>query len=66
MFQLRIVAGTDQGKEFALKKSTCVMGRKRACNVVLSSPAVSREHARIQRRHGHYYLVAFTRQTGRL
>lgn len=42
-----IVAGPDKGREFPIGAGTSVIGRDRSCEVRLSDPLVSRQHARI-------------------
>lgn len=43
----RVVGGPDTGREFTLARGTNVLGRGRSCEVRLSDPLVSRQHARI-------------------
>lgn len=44
---LRVLAGPDQGREFALPVGTSIIGRDSSCDVRLNDPLVSREHAKI-------------------
>jgi DNA segregation ATPase FtsK/SpoIIIE, S-DNA-T family len=44
---VRVVAGPDAGREFALATGSSVIGRDRGCEVLLSDPLVSRRHARL-------------------
>lgn len=42
-----VVDGPDTGRQFALTAPTSVIGRERGCEVRLTDPLVSRQHARI-------------------
>ncbi|GAA3285361.1 FtsK/SpoIIIE domain-containing protein [Dactylosporangium vinaceum] len=42
-----VTAGPDAGREFALTNPTSVIGRERGCDVRLSDPLASRQHARL-------------------
>ena len=42
-----VVSGPDAGKEFPLRAGVSVIGRGRDCDIRLSDPMTSREHARI-------------------
>jgi S-DNA-T family DNA segregation ATPase FtsK/SpoIIIE len=44
---LRVLAGPDAGKEYPLPRGTALIGRERGCEVRLSDPQVSRQHARL-------------------
>lgn len=48
----RLVQGDAPVRELTLDRSTLVLGRHPNCDVVLSSPSVSRQHARVLRRAG--------------
>ena len=54
---LECTAGPEKGKTFRLAPGTTTLGRDPACEVVLSEPAVSRRHARIERRGEEWVLV---------
>jgi hypothetical protein len=56
MFTLRIVLGPDAGKRFSLEKDSVVLGRRPDLDIVLSSMAVSRQHARIWQRDGSFFI----------
>jgi S-DNA-T family DNA segregation ATPase FtsK/SpoIIIE len=42
-----VTAGPDTGREFVLRSRTAVIGRDRGCEVRLTDPLISRQHARI-------------------
>jgi S-DNA-T family DNA segregation ATPase FtsK/SpoIIIE len=42
-----VTAGPDTGREFVLQSRTTVIGRDRGCDVRLTDPMVSRQHARL-------------------
>ncbi|MGI5242978.1 FtsK/SpoIIIE domain-containing protein [Dactylosporangium sp. CA-139066] len=42
-----VTAGPDTGREFVLQSRTVVIGRDRSCEVRLTDPLVSRQHARL-------------------
>jgi len=44
---VRVTAGPDAGREFALTHGSNVIGRDRGCEIRLSDPLVSRRHARL-------------------
>lgn len=44
---VRIIEGPDAGKEFSLAVGTSIIGRDRTCEVRLSDPLVSRQHAKL-------------------
>lgn len=44
---VRVTAGPDTGREFVLQSRTTVIGRDRGCEVRLTDPMVSRQHARL-------------------
>jgi len=44
---VRVTAGPDAGREFALAHGSNVIGRDRGCEIRLSDPLVSRRHARL-------------------
>ena len=43
----RVLSGPDQGREFPVPRGTSVIGRESGCEVRLSDPLVSRQHARL-------------------
>jgi S-DNA-T family DNA segregation ATPase FtsK/SpoIIIE len=45
---LRVVAGPDRGKEFALRAGSAVIGRQAGVEIELSDPLVSKRHARVE------------------
>ncbi len=42
-----VLSGPDQGREFPVAVGSSIMGRDRSCEVCLSDPLVSRQHARL-------------------
>ena len=56
MAVLRAVQGLDVGQLFPLEGAAVVLGRHPACDIVLESAAVSRQHARILAADGKFYL----------
>jgi len=44
---LTVVEGPDAGREFRLHRGANVIGREAGCEVLLSDPLVSRQHARV-------------------
>ena len=44
---VRIVSGPDTGREFRVATGTSIVGRDHSCEVRLSDPSVSREHAKL-------------------
>jgi len=56
MAVLRALLGLNPGKLFSLEGASAVLGRHPACDLVLDSAAVSRQHARILNLDGAFYL----------
>ena len=56
MAVLRALEGLNPGQLFPLEGASVVLGRHPACDIVLESVAVSRQHARILNLDGKYYL----------
>jgi diguanylate cyclase (GGDEF)-like protein len=50
-------AQSDLGKRHVLQKETTSIGRDRENDIVLDSDSVSRRHAKIEQRDGHFYLI---------
>jgi pSer/pThr/pTyr-binding forkhead associated (FHA) protein/tetratricopeptide (TPR) repeat protein len=53
---LKITSGKDTGRRIGLWEGRTTIGRGLHCDIVLTDPAVSREHAYVERR-GNVYLV---------
>ncbi len=53
---LQIVKGSRPGQILELRGERMVLGRHPTCEIVLDNAAVSRQHAQITNRHGHYFL----------
>jgi serine phosphatase RsbU (regulator of sigma subunit) len=56
MAVLRTLQGVDPGHLFPLERAAVILGRHPACDIVLESAAVSRQHSRILAIDGNYYL----------
>ncbi len=56
MATLRILQGISSGTVYSLSQERTVLGRHPACQIVIDSGAVSRQHAQILENHGHFYL----------
>jgi serine/threonine protein kinase len=55
--KIRIVDGIDAGVEKELPEAgSCTIGRRSSCDLVLRVDSVSREHCRIERHDGAYWL----------
>jgi len=64
MAELRTVEGPHAGGTFALDRESAVLGRHPDCDIVLDSGAVSRQHARIQRVDGKFYIEDMQSRNG--
>ncbi len=53
---LQIVKGNRPGQILELRGERMVLGRHPSCEIVLENAAVSRQHAQITNRHGHFFL----------
>ncbi|MGE5529245.1 MAG: FhaA domain-containing protein [Patescibacteria group bacterium] len=53
---LRVVSGSDAGREFPLLEGSMEIGRRGASHVCLRDPSISRRHAAIVYERGAYYL----------
>ena len=56
MAVLRTVAGLDPGQLLPLEVASMILGRHPACDIVLESASVSRQHARILDVDGNFYI----------
>jgi len=56
MAVLRALQGLNPGQLFPLEGASVILGRHPACDIVLESTAVSRQHARILSIDGNFYL----------
>jgi len=62
---LVVAAGPDQGKRFFLKRGErYILGRRATCQIVLTDPTVSREHALLEWRDGELYLTDLKSKNG--
>ena len=53
---LTVTGGSDAGKTFSLSTDSSTVGRTRTSDVQLDDASVSRDHARIDRREGQFYI----------
>lgn len=56
MAVLRALHGLNPGQLFPLEGATAVLGRHPACDIVLESASVSRQHARILQIDNHFHI----------
>ncbi len=56
MVVLRVISGLNPGQEFPLEGDSAILGRHPSCDIVLEEGAVSRQHARVFRESGAYYV----------
>jgi serine phosphatase RsbU (regulator of sigma subunit) len=61
---LRALKGTNPGQLFTVEGEEAVLGRHPECTIVLESPAVSRQHARIVTDGGQYYVEDLNSRNG--
>ncbi len=54
---LIVSRGPQEGKRIKLGRLSVQLGRSTACDVVLEDSTVSRQHARIDRKGGHYVVT---------
>ncbi len=66
MAVLRALQGLNQGQLFPLEGAAVILGRHPACDIVLESAAVSRQHARILAVDGDFYLEDLHSRNGTL
>jgi phosphoserine phosphatase RsbU/P len=56
MALLRALQGLPTGKNYSLDGPVAILGRHPACDIVLESGSISRQHARITNSDGNYYI----------
>ena len=66
MAVLQAVQGQHSGGAIPLSNAVIILGRHPACDVVLESGAVSRQHARISKIDGDYYIEDLHSRNGTL
>lgn len=66
MAELRIVAGGQVGRLFALDRPRMLMGRHPDCAIQIQEGAVSRHHAQITNRDGSFFLEDLKSRNGTL
>ncbi len=63
---LQVIHGPDPGRKLQFDGERTVLGRHPECDVVLDAAAVSRQHARIVRENGQYFLEDLGSRNGTL
>lgn len=61
---LTILSGKDAGKEIFSERPVIRLGADPLCDVILSDPTVSRNHAEVRQRGQHYHLVDLSSTNG--
>jgi pSer/pThr/pTyr-binding forkhead associated (FHA) protein len=52
------LSATYEGQRYAVEKDRFIIGRgKSSCDLTISDPNVSRQHAMVELLNGHYYMV---------
>lgn len=64
MAVLHILKGQNQGQQVALEQERISLGRNPDCNVVIPVTSVSREHARILKLNGKYFIEDLQSRNG--
>lgn len=64
MATLQVLKGQNQGTTVNLEGDKIVLGRNADCNIVINLPAVSREHARIVRVQGKFFIEDLKSRNG--
>jgi phosphoserine phosphatase RsbU/P len=64
MALLKVLTGSQPGHLLPLQGDTAILGRHPGCDIVLESAAVSRQHARIVRSNGNYYVEDLRSRNG--
>lgn len=63
---LKVEKGRDKGKEFDISSHRVVIGRKNTCDIVLTDPSVSRQHAQLDNRDNVFVLTDLKSTNGTL
>ena len=66
MAVLRALQGLNPGQLFPLEGASVILGRHPACDIVLESGSVSRQHARILDVDGDFYIEDLHSRNGTL
>lgn len=61
---LRALKGINPGQLFVLDGDCAILGRHPECDIVLEAPAVSRQHARIVRQNGNFFVEDLNSRNG--
>jgi signal transduction histidine kinase len=56
MARLLLTQGPQAGQQFVLDDRPCTIGRQPGLQIVLDAPEVSRQHARVTRSQGHFFV----------
>src|ERR1700724_1331721 len=64
MVLLSFLKGANQGESLELVGAKIILGRNQDCPIVLTVPAVSREHAVIRRIQGKFYIEDMKSRNG--
>jgi phosphoserine phosphatase RsbU/P len=63
---LRALRGANPGQVFPIEGEVAILGRHPDCDIVLEAPAVSRQHARIIRQQGRFFIEDLNSRNGTL
>ncbi|MEE9603236.1 MAG: SpoIIE family protein phosphatase [Thermoguttaceae bacterium] len=66
MATLRMLRGPNPGQTLAVQGDSAVLGRHPDCDIVLQSASVSRQHAKISKLGGNYYVEDLNSRNGTL
>jgi serine phosphatase RsbU (regulator of sigma subunit)/pSer/pThr/pTyr-binding forkhead associated (FHA) protein len=61
---LQVLSGHQPGRTLPLDAQEIVLGRNPECTIMLDAPAVSRQHARITRREGEFFIEDLQSRNG--
>lgn len=61
---LRVISGAHSGKEYLLELPRIVVGRGRACDILLDDPSLATEHFVIRREDGQYFVSDLGSESG--
>jgi serine phosphatase RsbU (regulator of sigma subunit) len=64
MAHLVIRKGANAGQRLALEKDVVILGRSPQCDIPIPSPSISRQHARLMRIDGNWYIEDMLSRNG--